>query len=89
MPPEPKAEPAVDAKAAAWPCTMGSSAAYWRRTSLSRVRKRGFSVRESGVGGIFVVVPTESLWEGGSVGRRVRICEVVGDDGLGKTYWAR
>ncbi len=89
MPPEPSADPDVEAKAAAWPCTIGSSAACWRRTSLSRVRKCGFSVRESGVGGSFVVVPIDKVWEGGSVGKRARIWEVIGDDGLGKTYWGR
>jgi hypothetical protein len=53
------------------------------------VRKCGFSVRESGVGGSFVVVPIDKVWEGGSVGKRARIWEVIGDDGLGKTYWGR
>jgi hypothetical protein len=33
------------------------------------------------------VVPIERLCEGGSLGRRVRIWEVVGDDGFGKMYW--
>lgn len=73
MPPEPSAEPEVDAKAAAWPCTRGSSVACNRRTSLRMERKCGFSVKESGVGGILVVVPIERYWEGGSVGKRVRI----------------
>jgi len=36
-------------------------------------RKCGFSVKESGVGGILVVVPIERVVEGGSVGNRVRI----------------
>lgn len=36
-------------------------------------RKCGFSVKESGVGGILVVVPIERFWEGGSVDKRVRI----------------
>lgn len=49
-------------------------------------RKCGFSVKESGVGGTFVVVPIERYWEGGSVGKRVRIWEVDGDDGFGKMY---
>jgi hypothetical protein len=51
------------------------------------VRKCGFSVKESGVGGSLFVIPIERVWEGGSVGRRVRICEVVGEGGLGKAYW--
>jgi hypothetical protein len=50
-------------------------------------RKCGFSVKESGVGGILVVVPIERFWEGGSVDKRVRIWEFVGGDGLGKMYW--
>jgi hypothetical protein len=49
-------------------------------------RKRGFSVRESGVGGILVVVPRKRLGEGGEVGRRVRRCVVEGEEGCGKTY---
>jgi hypothetical protein len=49
-------------------------------------RKCGFSVKESGVGGIAVVVPIASLWEGGSVGRRLRVYEFDVDVGLGKTY---
>ena len=85
MPPEPRAEPDVEAKAAAWPWTIGSSAACTRSTSLRIVRKCGFSVKESGVGGTFVVVPIERVCEGGSTGSSVRICEVVGEEGLGKT----
>jgi hypothetical protein len=73
MPPEPRAEPDVEAKAAAWLCIMGSSLAWRRRTSLRIERKCGFSIKESGVGGIFVVVPIERFVEGGSVGKRVRI----------------
>jgi hypothetical protein len=46
-------------------------------------------VRESGVGGILVVVPIERLREGGFVERRVRICDVDGEVGLGKTYYER
>ncbi len=76
----------MDAKAAAWPCTIGSEAACSRRTSWRMERKCGFSVKESGVGGIAVVVPIASLWEGGSVGRRLRVYEFDVDVGLGKTY---
>jgi hypothetical protein len=36
-------------------------------------RKWWFSVKESGVGGSFVVVPIERFWEGGSVGKSERI----------------
>jgi hypothetical protein len=54
---------------------------------LRIVRKCGFSVKESGVGGTFVVVPIERVCEGGSMGSRVRICEVVGEEGLGKTNY--
>jgi hypothetical protein len=86
MPPEPSAEPEEDANAAAWPWTMGSEAACWARTSLRMERKRGFSVRESGVGGILLVVPIERGTEGGEVGRSVRRCAVDGEDGCGKTY---
>ena len=32
------------------------------------------------------MVPIESFCEGGSVGRRERICEVEGELRLGKTY---
>jgi hypothetical protein len=49
-------------------------------------RKCGFSVKESGVGGSFVVVPIERVLEGGSVGKRVRIWDVDGEDGFGKMY---
>lgn len=49
-------------------------------------RKRGFSIKESGVGGSLEVVPIERLWEVGDDGRRVRMCEFDGDVGLGKTY---
>lgn len=49
-------------------------------------RKRGFSIRESGVGGTFEVVPMERDGERGSVARKVRMCDVEGDSGLGKTY---
>jgi hypothetical protein len=44
-------------------------------------RKFGFSVNESGVGGILVVVPMARFVDGGDFGRRERICvfgEVVG-----------
>jgi len=85
MPPEPRAEPDVDAKAAAWPWTKGSDGACSRRTSWRMERKCGFSVKESGVGGTFVVVPIDSFWEGGFVGRKDRMCEVEGADGFGKT----
>lgn len=86
MPPDPNAEPEDDAKAAAWPATIGSEAACWDRTSFSMERKRGFSVRESGVGGICVVVPRERFTEGGEVGRRESRWAVEGEDGCGKTY---
>ena len=79
----------MEANAAAWPCTQGSEAECWERTDCRIERKRGFSARESGVGGILVVVPTERLRDGGFVGRRVRICDVDGEDGLGKTYYER
>jgi len=49
------------------------------------VRKRGFSVRESGVGGILEVVPIESVADGGEVGRRERIW-VFGRLGFGWMY---
>ena len=46
----------------------------------------GFSVRESGVGGSLVVVPSARDGVGGVVGRRVRRCEcaLLGE---GKTCW--
>ncbi len=47
----------------------------------------GFSVRESGVGGILVVVPIAREGVGGWVGRRVRICD-WGLVGEGKTYYS-
>lgn len=49
-------------------------------------RNFGFSVRESGVGGILVVVPIARLSVGGSVGRRVRICDGA-EEGDGKIYF--
>lgn len=48
--------------------------------------KRGFSIREEGVGGRAVVLPMERLGEGGEVGRRVRRCVVEGEEGCGKAY---
>jgi hypothetical protein len=36
-----------------------------------------------------VVVPIERPREGGFVGRRVRICDVEGEVGFGKTYYER
>lgn len=89
MPPEPNADPDVEANAAAWDCIPGSEAACFDRISSRIERKRGFSVRESGVGGILEVVPMDRDWEVGDVGRRVRMCEVDGDIGFGKTYCAR
>jgi hypothetical protein len=86
IPPEPKAEPEVDANAAAWDWIPGSEAAWSFRTDWRRKRKWGFSVRESGVGGILEVVPIERLGEGGEVGRRERMEDVDGDVGLGWTY---
>jgi hypothetical protein len=80
-------DPDVLAKAAACPCTIGSSAAWRRRTSWRMERKRGFSVRESGVGGSWVVVPIARPADGDSVGRRVRIWDFEGEAGLGKTYY--
>jgi hypothetical protein len=73
MPPEPRVEPEVLAKAAACDWRPGSSAAWFLKTSWRRARKCGFSVREEGTGGIWVVVPIESAGDGGEVGRRVRI----------------
>jgi hypothetical protein len=52
-------------------------------------RNMGFSVRESGVGGILVVVPIERLSVGGLVERKVRMCEGVVLFCLGKTYYGR
>lgn len=49
-------------------------------------RKFGFSVKESGVGGILVVVPIERLEDGGEVGRRERMC-VFGEVGEGWMYY--
>lgn len=86
MPPEPNAEPDVDANAAACDWSPGSSAACLERTSSRREIKRGFSVKESGVGGIWEVVPIERAGDGGDVRRRVRMCEVAGGFGFGKTY---
>lgn len=82
MPPDPNADPEVEAKAAAWDRTPGSSAACLERTSLRMERKCGFSEKESGVGGTLEVVPIESFCEGGDVGRRVKMCE---DAVLGNT----
>jgi hypothetical protein len=78
-------EPDVDAKAIACDCTHGSSAAWLLRTSWRMERKRGFSVREVGLGGSWEVVPTERFWEGGDVGRKVKMCEEVAA-GFGRTY---
>ena len=50
------------------------------------MRKWGFSLRESGVGGILVVVPIERRGEGGEVGRRERMC-ALGAVGLGWMYY--
>lgn len=47
----------------------------------------GFSVTESGVGGIEVVVPIASSGVGGLVGRRERMCDVPREEELGKTYY--
>ena len=43
-------------------------------------------MKESGVGGIFEVVPMERDGEGGSVGRRDKMCDVDGEAALGTTY---
>lgn len=43
-------------------------------------------MKESGVGGIFDEVPMERDGEGGSVGRRDKMCDVEGEAWLGKTY---
>lgn len=47
------------AKARAWEITSGSAWACCSRTELRTRRKRGFSVKERGVGGRAVVVPME------------------------------
>jgi hypothetical protein len=75
----------VDAKAAAWACTHGSPVAWLRSTSCRIVRKRGFSIRESGVGGSLLVLPIARLLDGGDVGSSVRMCDVEEDSGSGKT----
>ena len=49
-------------------------------------RNRGFSVSESGVGGIAVVVPIARSAVGGSVGRRDRMCAEPREPFSGKTY---
>lgn len=87
MPPEPSAEPEVEANARACDCAPGSEAAWAESTAERMVRKCGLVVRESGVGGRAVVVPMARDGVGGVVGRRVRRWEVVGAWGLGKTYW--
>ena len=50
-------------------------------------RNLGFSEKESGVGGIEVVVPRARSEEGGSEGRRDRMCEEPMERLSGKTYW--
>lgn len=47
----------------------GSLDAWVERVDINRVRKWGFSVKVDGVGGMAVVVPIASFWEGGTVGR--------------------
>lgn len=76
----------MEAKAAAWDCRPGSEVAWRERTELRMERNLGLGSREEGVGGRALVVPIERLGEGGVVGRKVRMCDVVGEDGLGKTY---
>lgn len=52
------------------------------------VRKAGFSVRESAVGGMEVVKPTASWGLGGSVGRRESIWPFLRERLSGKMYCA-
>lgn len=85
MPPDPKAEPEVEANAEAWDWIPGSSAACLERTSLRMERKRGFSEKVSGVGGSLEVVPIERFCDGGDVGMSAKMCEDE-DVELGKTY---
>lgn len=49
------------------------------------VKKLRFSMRESGAGGSFVVVPIASWGFGGDLGRRVRMWLFM-ELGSGKTY---
>ena len=55
-------------------------------TESRMLRKWGFEEKESGVGGSLEVVPIDRFWEGGEVGRSVRMCE-DGWEGFGKTYY--
>ena len=50
------------------------------------LKKLRFSMRESGVGGSFVVVPIASWAFGGDLGRRVRMWLFMEVES-GKTYW--
>lgn len=57
MPPDPSAEPEVEAMACAWEITPLSSKAFWARTEDRMVRKLRFAEKVSGaaVGGSVVV----------------------------------
>lgn len=70
----------------AWDITLASWWACWARTECKILKKLGFSLRESGVGGSRLVVPIARVGLGGVVGRRVRIWLFM-VRGSGKTYW--
>lgn len=53
--------------------TSGSLCAFSAITESTVLRKSGFSEKESGAGGSLEVVPMDSSWVGGSVGRRDRV----------------
>lgn len=58
---------------AAWDCTKGSACAYSAMTAWRMGRNFGFSVKDAGVGGSFVVDPMARDGVGGSVGRKERM----------------
>lgn len=65
-------KPPGEAKAAAWPWTMGSWGACSANTLDSNGTNWGFDVKFWGVTGVEVAVPMASCGVGGVVGRRER-----------------
>lgn len=77
-PPDPKFDPDVEAITCACDITSGSLCACSAMTESTVLRKLRFSEKESGTGGSLEVVPMDSSWAGGSVGRRDRVYPPTG-----------
>jgi len=71
-------EPPAEAMAWAWDFTRGSWIAYMLRMVWRMPVKVWFSLKDCGVGGIWVVVPTAREGVGGEFGRSESVCELSG-----------